>query len=243
MGEAARQAGVYLSVGVVERDTEYSTGTLYNTTLHFGPDGALLGKHRKLKPTASERLVWGEGDGSTLSVFDTPYGKMGDLICWENYMPLARAALYAQGVIIYQAPTADARESWQATIRHIAMEGRCFVLSCNQFVTKDMYPADLASYGDLADAPQVMCRGGSAIVGPLGEYVVEPVFDREEILIADLDLTLIQQSRFDFDVVGHYGRPDVFKLIVNKERKGGFAWIDPSQEAAGPDHKECRKRE
>ncbi len=237
LAEAARKAGVYLAVGVVERDSEYSTGTLYNTTLHFGPSGELIAKHRKLKPTASERLVWGEGDGSTLTVFDTPYGKMGDLICWENYMPLARAALYAQGVIIYQAPTADQRESWQATIRHIAMEGRCFVLSCNQFVTKDMYPGDLACYDELASAPQVMCRGGSAIVGPLGQYVVEPVFDREEMLIADLDLTLVQQSRFDFDVVGHYARPDVFKLTVNREKKSGFAWIDPAKEEAGANDK------
>lgn len=241
LGETACKAGVYLSVGVVERDNEYSTGTLYNTTLHFGPSGELLAKHRKLKPTASERLIWGEGDGSTLTVFDTPYGKMGDLICWENYMPLARTALYAQGVTIYQAPTADARDAWQATIRHIAMEGRCFVLSCNQFVTKDMYPGDLACYDELASAPQVMCRGGSAIVGPLGQYIVEPVYDREEILIADLDLTLIQQSRFDFDVVGHYARPDVFKLVVNREKKGGFAWIDPGKEAAGLEEKDRMK--
>jgi nitrilase len=234
LGEAARQAGVYLAVGVVERDCEYSTGTLYNTTLYFGPGGELLGKHRKLKPTASERLIWGEGDGSTITVVDTPYGKMGDMICWENYMPLARTALYAKGVTIYLAPTADQRDSWQATIRHIAMEGRCFVLSCNQYVTKDMYPDDLGCYDELAAAPPVMCRGGSAIVGPLGEYIVEPVFNREEMLLADLDLSLIQQSRLDFDVVGHYSRPDVFKLYVNEEKKGSVAWVDAAKSPTSP---------
>lgn len=219
LGEAAREAGVYLIIGVVEKDTEYSTGTLYCTMLYFGPDGNLLGKHRKLKPTGSERLIWGEGDGSTLPVFSTPFGKIGGLICWENYMPLARTAMYAKGVQIYLAPTADDREVWQSTLRHIALEGRCFVLSCNQFVTKKMYPADLAGYNDLASEPVVMSKGGSAIVGPLGEYIVEPVSGREEILVADLNMDLITESRLDFDVVGHYARPDVFQLFVNEEKK------------------------
>jgi nitrilase len=226
LGEAARKAGVYLIMGVIERDNEFSTGTVYCTTLYFSPNGELLGKHRKLKPTASERLIWGEGDGSTLPVIETPFGKIGGLICWENYMPLARTALYAKGVQLYVAPTADAREVWQATIRHIALEGRCFVLSCNQYVTKDMYPTDLACYDELASAPDEMCAGGSAIVGPLGEYIVEPVFGREEILLADLDLRLIAYSRFDFDVVGHYARPDVFQLLVNEEKQASVKWIN-----------------
>lgn len=225
LGEAARKAGVYLVIGVIERDNENSGGTLYCSVLFFGPDGALLGVHRKLKPTASERLIWGEGDGSTLPVFDTPYGKIGALICWENYMPLARAAMYAKGVQIYMAPTADARDAWQATIRHIALEGRCFVLSCNQYVTKDMYPTDLACYDDLASSPDEMSRGGSAIVGPLGEYIVEPVFGREEILYADLDIRDIALSQFDFDVVGHYSRPDVFQLLVNEEKQENVKWM------------------
>jgi nitrilase len=220
LGEAARKAGVYLVIGIIERDNEFSTGTLYCTMIYFGPDGSLLGKHRKLKPTGSERLIWGEGDGSTLPVFETPFGKIGGLICWENYMPLARTAMYAKGIDIYLAPTADARETWQSTIRHIALEGRCFVLSCNQFVTKDMYPTDLACYDDLASEPEVLSNGGSAIVGPLGEFIVEPVTGREDILIADLDMSLIASSRLDFDVVGHYARPDVFQLIVNEEKKG-----------------------
>ncbi len=219
LGEAAHQAGAFLAVGVIERVGELGGGTLYCTILYFGPDGELLGKHRKLKPTASERLIWGEGDGSTLTVVDTPYGKMGGLICWENYMPLARTAIYAQGVQLYLAPTADARETWQSTIRHIALEGRCFVLACNQFVTKDIYPSDLACYDELKTAPEVMCRGGSAIVGPLGQYIVEPVYGREDILRAELDLDQIAASRFDFDVVGHYARPDVFQLIVNRAEK------------------------
>lgn len=224
LGDAARESGVYLVIGVIERDSEYSGGTLYCSVLFFSPDGELLGKHRKLKPTAAERIVWGEGDGSTLPVFDTPYGKIGALICWENYMPLARAAMYAQGVQLYIAPTADARESWQSTIRHIAMEGRCFVLSCNQYVTKDMYPKDLACYDDLKYAPEVMSNGGSAIVGPLGEYVTEPVWGKEEIIMADLDLKQIAYSQFDFDPVGHYARPDVFKLEVNREKQESIQW-------------------
>ncbi len=224
LSNAAREAGVYLVIGVIERDSEYSTGTLFCTTLYFGPEGQLLGKHRKLKPTASERLIWGEGDGSTLTVVDTPYGKLGGLICWENYMPLARTAMYAKGVQLYVAPTADARDVWQSTIRHIAVEGRCFVLACNQYVTKEMYPSDLACQDELAASPQLMCAGGSAIVGPLGEYIAEPVFGREEILTRDLDLDLIAESRFDFDPVGSYSRPDVFQLIVNEQKQGSVSW-------------------
>ena len=144
LGAAAREAGAFAAVGVIERDLEHSPGTLYCTLLYFGPDGRLLGKHRKLKPTGSERLIWGEGDGSTLTVLPTELGRIGGLICWENYMPLARMALYGKGVEIYLAPTADARDTWQATLRHIACEGRCFVLAANQFVTRDMYPAGSA---------------------------------------------------------------------------------------------------
>lgn len=215
LGQAARKHGIYLVMGVIEKEG----GTLYCTILYFGPDGTLLGKHRKLKPTGSERIVWGEGDGSTLTVIDTPYAKMGGLICWENYMPLARTAIYGKGTQIYLAPTADSREEWQSTIRHIALEGRCFVLSCNQYVSKDMYPEDLEFYSDLEDQPENMCPGGSAIIDPLGKYLVEPVYNREEILLADLDLNLIPQSRFDFDVMGHYARPDVLQLFVNEEKK------------------------
>ena len=225
LGTAAREAGAYLAIGVVERDTHSNGsqtpgspgGTLYCTLLYFGPDGRLLGKHRKLKPTGAERLIWGEGDGSTLTVLDTPLGKLGGLICWENYMPLARMALYGKQVELYLAPTADARDTWQATLQHIACEGRCFVLGCNQFVTRDMYPDDLEGIEDLTDLPELLCRGGSAILSPLGAYVAGPLFDQEGILVADLDLAEIVQAKFDFDVVGHYARPDVFQLTVNEQ--------------------------
>lgn len=216
LGQAARHAKAYLAVGVIERD-EKSHGTLYCTLLYFGPDGTLLGKHRKLKPTAAERLIWGEGDGSTLTVLPTELGRIGGLICWENYMPLARTAMYEKGVEIYLAPTADARESWQSTLVHIALEGRCFVLGCNQFVTKEMYPTDLPGYAELAQQPDIMSRGGSAIISPMGHVLAGPLFDREGILFADLDLGEVARSKFDFDVVGHYARPDVFKLIVNEK--------------------------
>lgn len=218
-GELAKELGVYLVIGAVERDREYSTGTLYNSIVYISPDGRLTGIHRKLVPTGSERLLWGQGDGSTLTVIDTPAGRIGGLICWENYMPLARMAMYAQGIDIYLAPTADARDTWQATIRHIACEGRCFVIACNQFATKASYPADVACYEDIKGEPDILCRGGSAIVGPLGEYVVDPLYNEEGILIATLDLAEVTRSRFDFDVTGHYSRPDVFQLIVNDKKQ------------------------
>ncbi|MBI4788826.1 MAG: carbon-nitrogen hydrolase family protein [Chloroflexi bacterium] len=214
LGEAARQANAYLAIGVIERD-EFSRGTLYCTLLYFGPDGRLLGKHRKLKPTAGERLIWGEGDGSTLTVIATEFGRVGGLICWENYMPLARMAMYQKGVEIYLAPTADGRDTWQATLVHIALEGRCYVLGCNQFVAKSMYPTDLPGYAELDQQPEIMCRGGSAIISPLGKVLAGPLFDQEGILYADLDLAQVVQGKFDFDVVGHYARPDVFQFGVN----------------------------
>ena len=217
LGAAAADAQAYLAIGVTERDAQFSRGTLYCTLLYFGPDGRLLGKHRKLKPTASERLIWGEGDGSTLTAIDTEFGRLGGLICWENYMPLARTAMYAKGVHIYLAPTADARDAWQATLRHIACEGRCFVLGCNQFVTRSMYPAELPGREELASQPEVMCRGGSAIVSPLGEVLAGPLWDQEGILCAELDLDEIPRARYDLDVCGHYARPDVLRLVVNEE--------------------------
>lgn len=217
LGEATRQAQVYLALGVIERDGQYSGGTLYCTLLYFGPDGRLLGKHRKLMPTAAERLLWGAGDGSTLPVIETPFGRVGGLICWENYMPLARMAMYGKGVDIYLAPTADPRDSWQATLRHIACEGRCFVLGCNQFVTKADYPPDLPGLEDLADWPEIVCRGGSAIVSPLGEEIAGPLYDEAGVLTATLDMDAIPRARFDFDVTGHYARSDVFQLRVNEQ--------------------------
>ena len=226
LGAAVKEAGVYCVIGVIEKDQDTSEGTVFCTALYFGPDGKLLGKHRKLKPTASERLIWGEGDGSTLKVIDTPFGRVGSLICWENYMPLARAAMYAQGVQIYVAPTADSRDTWFATMRHIAIEGRCFVIGCNQYSSKSDYPEDIASRDEFKDLPEEMCRGGSCVVNPLGAFVVEPVIGEEKIIYADLDLGQVAQGQFDFDVMGHYSRPDVFQLIVNTKKKTNVIWQD-----------------
>ena len=217
IAEAARKAGAYVAVGVIERDAAHAPGTLFCTLLYISPGGELAGLHRKLKPTAAERLIWGEGDGSTLPVVGAPFGKIGGLICWENYMPLARMAMYGKGVQIYLAPTADARDRWQATLRHIALEGRCFVIGCNQFVAKAHYPADIEILDEMADWPDVLCRGGTSVYDPLGQAVAGPLLDETGILYADLDLGEIARGKFDFDVVGHYARPDVFQLKVNEE--------------------------
>lgn len=211
IGRAAKSAGAYLVVGVIERDG----GTLYCTVLFFGPDGALLGKHRKLMPTAAERLCWGYGDGSTLTTVDTPLGRVGAVICWENYMPLLRTAMYAKGVQLYCAPTVDDRETWLPTMRHVALEGRCFVLSACQYVRRSDCPADYAIAPPVA-ADATLIRGGSCIVGPLGNILAGPTFDQDAILTADLDPAEITRGKYDFDVVGHYARPDVFQLSVNE---------------------------
>ena len=213
LGRIAAAHGLHLVIGVIEREG----GTLYCTVLFFGPDGAFLGKHRKLMPTGSERLIWGFGDGSTMPVFDTPLGRVGAVVCWENYMPLMRAAQYAKGVQIYCAPTADGRETWLSTVRHIALEGRCFVLSCNQFARRSDYPADFDA--DAGEPDRIMSRGGSCIISPLGQILAGPHFDGETILYADIDLADIVRGQYDFDAVGHYARPDVFTLLVDERPK------------------------
>ena len=210
LGRTAREHAVYLVIGVIERDI----GTLYCTVLFFAPDGAYLGKHRKLMPTAMERLVWGFGDGSTMPVYDTPYGKLGAVICWENYMPLLRMAMYGKGIQLYCAPTADDRDTWMPTMRHVALEGRCFVLTACQHLRRRDCPVD---YGTADDDPDgVLMRGGSAIIGPLGTVLAGPLFDSDGILLANLDPADCTRGKFDFDVVGHYARPDVFRLHVNE---------------------------
>ena len=211
LGEAAAAHRVYLVIGVIEREL----GTCYCTVLFFGPDGALLGKHRKLMPTALERMIWGFGDGSTLTVVDSPYGRIGSVICWENYMPMLRMAMYAKNVQLYCAPTADDRDTWLPSMQHIALEGRCFVLSSCQFLRRKDFP-DSVRVG-LGDSPEaVLMRGGSAIVSPLGKVLAGPDFEGETILTAELDLAEIGRGKFDFDAAGHYSRPDVFQLIVNE---------------------------
>lgn len=214
LARAARRNHVYLVIGVVERDG----GTLYCTILFFAPDGSFLGKHRKVMPTGSERLVWGFGDGSTLPVFDTALGKLGAVICWENYLPLLRAAMYAKGIEIYCAPTADARDSWPASMRHIAVEGRCFVLSCNQFNRRRDFPDGYdAVYG--SDPEAVVTRGGSCIVDPFGDFLAGPHWEGETILTAELDRRQIVRGKFDLDVAGHYARPEIFQLQVDERPK------------------------
>ncbi|MEA2002993.1 MAG: nitrilase-related carbon-nitrogen hydrolase [Actinomycetota bacterium] len=211
IGEAAHEHGLNLVVGVIERDG----GTLYCSVLFYGANGSLLGKHRKLMPTAAERLVWGYGDGSTMPVVDTSVGRVGAAICWENYMPLYRTALYSKGIQLWCAPTVDDRERWAATMRHIAIEGRCFVISANQYSIRSQYPCDYETgYGD--DPAAVLIGGGSCIIDPHGEFLAPPNRDRETILIADIDLGEINRGTFDLDVVGHYARPDVFQLHVNE---------------------------
>jgi nitrilase len=218
--EAARIAAlaaklkIHLVTGAIERDG----GTLYCAVLHFDPNGALIGRRRKLMPTAMERLVWGMGDGSTLSVTQTPIGRVGAVICWENYMPMLRMTMYAQGVQIYCAPTVDDRDGWQATMRHIALEGRCYVLSAVQYFTRADAPADYAPIqGNRPDT--VLIRGGSAIYGPLGEEIAAPVYGREAILTANIDLGKLSRAKYDLDVVGHYARPDIFTLNVDRRPK------------------------
>jgi len=210
LGELAGEHGVMLVIGTIER----SGGTLYCTVLFFSSEGVLVGRHRKVMPTAMERLVWGFGDGSTLEVVDSPLGKVGAVICWENYLPLLRAAMYARGVELYCAPTVDDRETWLPSMRHVALEGRCFVLTACQFARRSDYPADYRPIqGD--DPATVLIRGGSAIVSPLGRVLAGPVFDQPAVLVADLDLGEIARGKYDLDVVGHYARPDLFRLSVN----------------------------
>lgn len=208
--EAVAQTGVFVVIGVIERDG----GTLYCTALFIDPVGGLVAKHRKLMPTAAERLIWGFGDGSTLPVLDTQLGRIGAVICWENYMPMMRMAMYGQGISIYCAPTADDRDSWAASMRHIALEGRCYVLSACQHIKRSAYPAGYVSVqGD--DPETVVLRGGSLIVSPLGEMLAAPDFSGETILFADIDPGAIARGKYDFDVAGHYARPDIFQLHVD----------------------------
>jgi nitrilase len=211
LAEAAATHQAYVVMGVIEREH----GTCYCAVLFFGPDGALLGKHRKLMPTALERMIWGFGDGSTLTAINSPYGPIGSVICWENYMPMLRMAMYAKNVALYCAPTADDRDTWLPSMQHIALEGRCFVLTACQFLRRADMPESLrVSLGDSQQS--VLMRGGSAIISPLGKVLAGPSFDGETILTATLDLDDIARGKFDFDVVGHYSRPDVFQLTVNE---------------------------
>jgi nitrilase len=211
IGSIAKDRTIHLVVGVIERDG----GTLYFTALIFGPEGQMLGKHRKLMPTAMERVIWGSGDGSTLPVVATKLGRIGSVICWENYMPLLRTAMYSKGIELYCAITVDDRETWIPTVRHIALEGRCFVLSACQFLQRSDLPPGYPT-DRLPASLESIVRGGSCIVGPLGQLLAGPKYGEECALAADLDRAELARAKFDFDVVGHYSRPDVFRLEANE---------------------------
>ncbi|MEC7765008.1 MAG: carbon-nitrogen hydrolase family protein [Pseudomonadota bacterium] len=214
IAEVTVETGLFVVIGVIERDG----GTLYCTALYFDGKHGLVGKHRKLMPTAGERLVWGFGDGSTMPTFTTDFGTIGAVICWENYMPTLRMFMYSQGVTIYCAPTADDRDTWLSTMRHIALEGRCFVLTACQYITRGAF--DDAHESALGDDPDtVMMRGGSAILSPAGEVLAGPNFEGETVLYADLDAKDLARGKYDFDVTGHYARPDIFRLEVDTRPK------------------------
>ncbi|XP_062219744.1 bifunctional nitrilase/nitrile hydratase NIT4-like [Phragmites australis] len=223
---------VFLVIGVVER----AGYTLYNTVLSFDPLGKYLGKHRKLMPTALERVFSGFGDGSTIPVYDTPLGKIGSLICWENRMPLIRMAMYAKGIEIYCAPTADCTPSWQASMTHIALEGGCFVLSACQFCRrKDYPPPPEYTFGGLEEEPSpesVVCSGGSVIIAPSGAVLAGPNYEGEALLTADLDLGEIVRAKFDFDVVGHYSRPEVLSLVVKTDPKSAVSFASAAEKTS-----------
>jgi nitrilase len=232
LSQAARRADVYVAMGLNERNANASNASLYNTLLYIGPEGHLVGKHQKLVPTAPERMVWAQGDGSTLEVYDTSLGKLSGLICWENYMPLARYSLYAWGVQIYLAPTWDNGEPWLSTLRHIAKEGRAYVIGCSMIMRKEDIPDRFdfkAKY--YSEVGEWINKGDSAIVSPDGKFVAGPLNAEEGILYAELDPRQLRGSKWNLDVAGHYARPDVFSLTVSKEDRPMIAVAEaPEQE-------------
>jgi nitrilase len=229
--DAARRAGVTVAIGVNEQNIEASGGSLFNTLLYIGPDGALLGKHRKLVPTGGERLVWASGDGSDLAVFTLPFGRVSGLICWENYMPLARYALAAWGAQIHVAPTWDRGEPWLSTLRHVAKEGRAVTIGSCQAVHKDDIPDTLAFKSKyLADVGGWINPGGSVIVDPDGKILAGPALEAESILYADIQGDQLVGPRWQLDIAGHYARPDVFELIVHRRPAPFIREVAPSRD-------------
>ena len=229
IGAAARATGTFVVIGVDEREPHGST--IYNTTLYFGPDGSLLGKHRKLMPTGSERTVWGMGDGSTLPVIDTPYGRLSGLTCWENFMPLARFHLYAQGVHIWTAPTLAQGDGWVATMTHIAREGRCYVIGVNPCVHVDQIPADFPHRDRIWPVEQQsewVEPGNTVIVDPTGKILAGPARHEETILTAEIDPAAVHAARRFFDPVGHYHRPDIFQLTVDTRPRRAVTTLEPA---------------
>jgi nitrilase len=214
MCKAAKQAGVYLAVGVNERNSEASNSSLFNTLLYIGPDGNILGKHRKLIPTGGERLMWAQGGGDTLVSFDTSIGKLGGLICWENFMPLARNSMYVSGVQIYLAPTWDSSGAWQTAMRYIAREGGMFVIGCCPCMKMSDIPDHYEFKQYYPEGREWVNKGNSCIVDPSGKFIAGPLEEEQSILYADIDLSEIPSQKWLYDVAGHYSRPDVFDFAV-----------------------------
>lgn len=212
--DRAVKNGVYVSIGYSERDPV--TGTLYNSNMMISPESRAM-NHRKLKPTGSERVVWGDADRDFFPVMDTPWGPMGNLICWESYMPLARTALYQKGVTLYISPNTNDNPEWQDTIRHIAIEGHCYFINCDMFFEHSDYPETAGAAAEIAALPDIVCRGGSCVIDPFGHEASETVWDREAVIYATLDMQKTAASRMELDVCGHYARPDVLRLEVRGE--------------------------
>jgi nitrilase len=228
LGQAAKEAGVYVAMGVNERNQEASNASLYNTLVYLDPAGEILGKHRKLIPTSGERTVWAQGDGSTLEAYDTALGTLGGLLCWENYMPLARQAMYAWGTQIYVAPTWDQSDVWLASLQHIAKEGGMYVIGVCQALHLDHIPDRFAFKELYREGTQWINRGHSCIVNPRGQVIAGPVDEREEILYAEVDRRQITAAKRMFDVAGHYARPDVFGFTLDRGPNPILRTIDSS---------------
>lgn len=234
---AAGEAGVHVVVGVHEQDTDFSMGTIYNSLLFISDEGKLLGTHRKLVPTHAERIVWGQGDGSTLHVFDTPVGRLGGLICWEHWMPLTRFAMHAKGEQVHVAAWPDADDVHHLASRHYAFEGRCYVLCVGSYTTGRDLPADFElteAMGSVGD--DELLTGGSGIIGPDGSWIAEPVIGREAVVYAEIDLGRIAEEQQALDAAGHYNRPDVFSLTVDERPRRQVNWVraDGKTDAATP---------
>lgn len=214
LSDLAKETETYISLGFSERDSV--SGTLYNSNVIFEPDGSYK-LHRKLKPTGSERLVWGDANRDYFPVTETPWGPIGSMICWESYMPLARVALYQKGITIYISPNTNDNPEWQATIKHIAIEGKCFFINADMIIRRSSYPSDLYESRIISDMPEFVIRGGSCIIDPYGHYLTEPVWDKEEIIYAELDMNLPIACKMEHDVIGHYARPDILELKVKEK--------------------------
>lgn len=222
IAEVAREEEIFVVIGVIEK----AGRTLYCTVVMINELGKRVGHHRKVMPTGSERLIWGFGDGSTLPIVDSPAGRLGSVICWENYMPLLRTAMYGKGIELYCAPTADDRDTWMSTMQHIGLEGRCFVVTACQVMRRKDYPEDYQTLFGTADE-DILMRGGSAIISPRGEVLAGPVYDEECMIFAEVDRSQIVRQSLDFDVVGHYSRSDIFRLEVDMKAKTAVHYVEP----------------